>query len=110
MNDSGAGTVLVVALVGGVCAVSLTLIPLSSVLVAKQRVQSAADASALAAADVAAGAAPGEPCVVAASVASGNGATLSKCVLDGLVATVRVRDTALGMTVSGTATAGPPPG
>ncbi len=86
---------------------SLT-VPLYGVLVVRQSVAAAADASALAAADVAIGLAPGYPCEVAARVAQANGASLSGCAVDGLVVSVAATRTLLGLTVSVSATAGPP--
>ncbi len=89
----------------GVFAVST---PLYVVLTAKQAAAGAADAAALAAATVAAGIAPGVPCAVAASLAAANGASLTRCELDGAIVTVRVGIRILGFDVPATATAGPP--
>lgn len=69
----------------------------------------AADASALAAADVAVGIVPGFACEQAAAVASANGARLAQCETDGLIVTVVASRPFLGLTITATATAGPPP-
>ena len=78
-------------------------------LAVRQRTISAADAAALAAADVLLGAAPGEPCRVASNVAERNGATLEGCELDGYVATVSTRASWAGIPITARSTAGPPP-
>ena len=107
-GDGGAGAVLGIALVAVVVCVTAMVLPLYAVFAAKQALAGAADAAALAAADVRVGIVPGEPCAVAASVAEANGATLAGCVVDGLVVTVAVRGTVAGFAVGVSATAGPP--
>jgi secretion/DNA translocation related TadE-like protein len=106
--DRGAGSILVVAILGSVLCLSALAIPLFSVLATKRITDGAADAAALAAADVAVGRAAGMPCEVAAEIAVANGTVLAGCQPDGLVVTVRVESVALGFTVAATATAGPP--
>jgi secretion/DNA translocation related TadE-like protein len=98
-----------VGLIAGIAALTSMALPLYSALAVKQSVAAAADAAALAAADVAVGRAPGYPCEVAAYVAAANGASVTACDLDGLVATIMVQRTLLGVPVVATATAGPPP-
>lgn len=110
MHDRGSGTVLTIALVGSVVALTAMVVPLYSVLVLRQSVAAAADAAALAAADAAVGIAPGFPCEVAARVATANGAALAVCEVDGLVVTVVAGRSMLGLPVDAAATAGPPPG
>lgn len=107
-GESGAATVVTVGLMAAIVALTAMALPLYSVLVVRQSVAAAADAAALAAADVAVGRAPGSPCVIAARVAAANGASVTACELDGLVATVSAGRTVLGLLVSATATAGPP--
>jgi secretion/DNA translocation related TadE-like protein len=107
-GDRGAGSVLAVALIAGVLSLTVMLVPLYSVFATKQALAGAADAAALAAADVRVGLEPGEPCAVAARVASANGGRLSSCHVDGLVVTVRVTATVAGFAVGVAATAGPP--
>jgi secretion/DNA translocation related TadE-like protein len=108
VDDRGAGSVLAVAIVAAMVCVAAILIPLYAVLAHKQAVGGAADAAALAAADVRVGILPGEPCAVAARVASANGFDLGSCRLDGLVVTVTVRTSVAGFPLGATATAGPP--
>lgn len=107
-GDRGAASIVAVGMIGALAALTALTVPLYSALAMKQSVSAAADAAALAAADVAVGRAPGFPCEVAARVAEANGASVATCTLDGLVATVTVARTLLGVPVSATATAGPP--
>lgn len=99
---------LSVAIVAAMLAAVSLLVPLSIALVAKQRAAGAADAAALAAADIAIGLVPGSPCSAAESVAGANGARLRACEIDGVIVTVRVEVPVAGFEVSGAATAGPP--
>lgn len=107
-GDSGAGSLLVIAVLSTIIATLLLLVPLARVLVLRAELDGAADAAALAAADVARGIFGGVPCVMAASVARENGALVTDCRVDGVIVTVRVSDVVLGFSVSATATAGPP--
>lgn len=106
--ERGAGSVLAVALLGAMIAFTLALVPLFAVLVERQRVAGAADAAALAAADVAVGRAPGIPCLTAHDLAVANATRLERCVVDGLIVTVRVTSRLGLVAVSVDATAGPP--
>jgi secretion/DNA translocation related TadE-like protein len=108
MDDRGAGTILAVGLIASVLCALLVLAPLFSALALRARLMGAADAAALAGADVAIGIAPGSPCPVAASVARANGAAIDACRVDGVMVTVRVSAPILGFPVSAAATAGPP--
>lgn len=107
-GERGAGSILAVALIATVLALFSLLTPLGVVLEARHRAAGAADASALAAMDVALGIVAGVPCEEAASVASANGATLDRCGIESDSATVRVRVTVLGLVVLAQATAGRP--
>jgi secretion/DNA translocation related TadE-like protein len=107
-GDGGAGSVLGVAVIGAIVTLSIALVPLGAVLARTHAIAGAADAAALAAADARSGAVPGSPCIVAATVASSNGAALTACELDGLIATVRVGGSVFGLDVVASATAGPP--
>lgn len=107
-GETGAGSILVVAILATVLGLSALSVPLFSVLAVKRVTSGAADAAALAAADAAVGRATGVPCLVAARIAEANGTALAACQPDGLVVTVRVEATALGFTVGATASAGPP--
>lgn len=108
-GEQGSGSILAVAIVAGVLCLMAMLLPLQLALARGQAVSGAADAAALAAADVRSGAVAGVPCEAAASVARANGATLEVCELDGLVATVVVSGSFAGLPLRGAATAGPPP-
>ena len=107
-GDRGAGTVVAVAIVAALVCLTAMLVPLYSVLAKKQAMAGAADAAALAAADVRVGLEPGEPCAVAALVATANGGSLTSCSVDGFVVTVVVTATVAGFAVGVAATAGPP--
>ncbi len=108
-SDRGAGAVLALAIVGATTVVLVAVLSLGGALVVRQRVNGAADAAALAAADGASGAVAGVPCGLAARVAQANHAVLSRCALDGLVATVAVAATFGWLPFSARSTAGPPP-
>ena len=84
-------------------------LPLYIGLSARHSIAGAADAAALAAANVASGLFTGYPCDQAAAVAAANAAELIQCDVDGLVVTVGVSGTVLGISVTVAATAGPPP-
>lgn len=103
------GSIVVLGAAVGLVAVAGTAITALGALTVRQSVAGAADAAALAAADVAIGLAPGLPCEVGATVARANGAGLSACEPDGLVVTVTVTRWVLGIPVSVSATAGPAP-
>jgi len=106
-GERGSGSVLTVATAGGLVALSALSIPLYLGLVTRQAVAGAADAAALAGADVASGLVSGYPCKTAARVATANGASLASCAVDGLVVTVSVSRRILGIAVIARATAGP---
>jgi secretion/DNA translocation related TadE-like protein len=80
-----------------ICAVvtvgALTAALLSAAAAARHRAETAADLAALAAADVVLGRRTGDPCVLAAEVASQNGSRLSSCrtTVSGAVVSVTVR-------------------
>ncbi|WP_159084946.1 Rv3654c family TadE-like protein [Planctomonas deserti] len=107
-DDRGAGSVLVLGVVASCVTVSLLVIPIYRGAVTKRTVANAADAAALAAADVATGIVPGVPCDAASTAAALNGARLSECRLSGVVATVATESFVLGVRVEARARAGPP--
>lgn len=107
--ETGSGGVLALALVAATILLAGLTLPIGAMLAGKQRAVAAADAAALAAADVAVGIVAGFPCEVAASVAEANGARLAACEVDGLIATVHVTGSLAGPRVMAGATAGPPP-
>jgi secretion/DNA translocation related TadE-like protein len=102
------GTVVTVGLAAGLAGLAAACLPIYGALATRQAVAGAADAAALAAADVAVGIHPGFPCEAAGRVAAANGAQLVACELDGLVASVSVGRSILGIAVTASATAGPP--
>lgn len=106
--DAGAGTVSALGAATTVLGLALLLAPVADIAVVRHRVAAAADAAALAAADVVSGLAAGEPCATAARVAAAGGASLPRCEVDGLVVTVAAAAaTAFGQ-IAVAATAGPP--
>ena len=100
---------LAIALMGATVLLAMGALQLGSAVTARQRIIGAADTAALAAADGASGAIGVDPCGAAADVARGNGATLTDCLLDGLVATVTVSGRVGLMGFTARSTAGPPP-
>ena len=107
-SERGSGSVLAVAIIASVLLLFSLLLPVAAVFSAQQRMAAAADASALAAADVAVGIRSGSPCPIAATIAVANAARLDGCLIEGPTATVRVTTSVLGFTVSARATAGRP--
>lgn len=107
-REHGSGSILVIAILAAILSVVSFLVPLTAVVIAKGSVAAAADASALASADVASGLLPGSPCVVAASIAAANRVNIGRCEVLGAVATVTVSRQVLGFRVTISARAGPP--
>jgi secretion/DNA translocation related TadE-like protein len=107
-GERGSGTLLAIGIIGCTVAALAAGVPLMVGLGIRQSVASAADAAALAGADVAAGLSPGSPCSIAADVAASNNSVLTACRVDGLVVTVRAHRGFLGLALVATATAGPP--
>ena len=99
---------MVVAVLATIVATLILVAPLCRTLVIRAELTGAADAAALAGADVARGISPGIPCVIATSVAASNGAFLDECQVDGVIVTVRVSAAVLAFSVTAAATAGPP--
>ena len=108
-GERGSGSVLGVAILAAVLMLFSLLLPVVAVVSVQQRAVGAADAAALAAADVAVGIRSGSPCLVAAAVAVANTTRLERCLVDGSTATVRATVSVLGFAVSARATAGRPP-
>jgi secretion/DNA translocation related TadE-like protein len=107
-DATGAGGVLALALLALLTVVALAAAVMGAALAARQRVIAAADAGALAAADTALGIHPGIPCRVAAEVVAAHESSLVSCEIDGVVATVAVSTTIVGIEVTVRARAGPP--
>lgn len=107
-SERGSGSVLAVGVIGAIFALSALIIPVSLALAVKHRVEAAADAAALAAANTASGRIGGYPCHAAGDAAAINGATLGSCTLDGVVVTVTAHSAWLGFTITAKSRAGPP--
>jgi secretion/DNA translocation related TadE-like protein len=107
-SERGSGSLLGLAIAGSVGSIVLVSLPLYIGLSSREAVERAADAAALAGADVAAGLAPGIPCDVAGSVAGVNRVSMADCRAGGLVVTVTVEGSFLGIPLAATSTAGPP--
>ena len=107
-GDRGSGSLLAVGIIGSTVASLALSLALYVGLGIHQALMHAADASALAAADVAAGIWPGSPCAVADDVATANQVKLDDCAADGLIVTVRTSTGFLGLKLTSSATAGPP--
>ncbi|UUT34984.1 Rv3654c family TadE-like protein [Microbacterium elymi] len=103
-----AGTVLAVGTMGVAAVLTVSLGAVGAAAVQAQRAAGAADAAALAAADAASGAATGIPCDRAAQLAEADGAALTACEVDGLVATVSVHLGFGALWATASARAGPP--
>ncbi|WP_309072045.1 Rv3654c family TadE-like protein [Arthrobacter sp.] len=113
-RESGAGTTLMagVALAALLLLAGIVLFVQGSV--AASRAATAADLSALAAADAARGLRDGSPCMVAATVASHHGSRLTGCSLEGPSGHIVRVQTELDVSpvlppATGQARAGPPP-
>ncbi|MDO4917878.1 MAG: flp pilus-assembly TadE/G-like family protein [Rothia sp. (in: high G+C Gram-positive bacteria)] len=79
-NERGSGTVMSLGIIAVLLILAVAVAGLIGALAANHRALSAADLSALAAADAARGLRSGEPCEVAAQVARQNKAELVNCV------------------------------
>lgn len=107
-EERGSGTVLAVAIIGGLVALATVMVPVLALLGTSQSVQNAADAAALAAADAASGVVIGVPCERAAQAAGLNDAVLTSCALDELTATVTVERGVMAFMLRSESRAGPP--
>ena len=108
-GERGAGGVVVLAVALLILAVTVGAVSGLAAFPARQSAQAAADAGALAAADVASGLRSGEPCSEAARVVRANGAFLVECTVSGREAVVRVRVESGPFVFSEPSRAGPPP-
>jgi len=108
-EQRGAGTLLMVGLVATVIAIAALVIPLYWALSVRHALSAATDAAALAAADTASGLVGGYPCENAALLAHVNDAHIEECTVDGRIVTVTASRRILGILVTTSATAGPPP-
>lgn len=106
-GERGSGTVVALAVVGATVSLTAGMLTVGGAVAAQRRATAAADLSALAAADVAVGRMPGEPCETAETVAAANGAHTASCVSDDVVVTVTVTVDYLGLSARASARAGP---
>ena len=100
-----------IATAGIVCALGIAataFVGLGAAASESQRAAGIADAAALAAADTLAGFAAGEPCRNAEAVAISQTASIARCDLEGLIATVEIRSHFGAIPVTAIARAGPP--
>lgn len=102
------GSVASVGVVAVAATLMLGLAGVSAAAAFGQRLAGAADAAALAAADSASGAVAGVPCERAEEVVAASGLALSRCEVDGLVATVTVSGRFGVLAAAASARAGPP--
>ncbi|ALV46994.1 hypothetical protein MB46_17420 [Arthrobacter alpinus] len=110
-RENGAGTVLATGLVFAILVLMLMVMALGHAAVAASKAATAADLSALAAADAYRGLSTGPPCQIAGDVAALHGASLIECRLAG-DQSVQVKvsiKTVLPWLSTGMARAGPPP-
>ena len=110
-GESGAGTVLGAGLALAMLLLMTLVVGLGQAAVTAARAATAADLSALAAADAYRGLAQGDACQVAAEISLHNGAQLLECTLHpdlSVQVAVSVRTT-LPWAAQGRARAGPPP-
>ncbi|GHD83143.1 hypothetical protein GCM10007394_21850 [Salinibacterium amurskyense] len=108
-DERGAGTILMVGLIATVVAITTVVIPLYWALSVRHALAAATDAAALAAADTASGLVAGYPCDNAELLARVNDAHIKECTVDGRIVTVTASRRILGILVTTSATAGPPP-
>lgn len=106
-DETGGASIVGVGLLTAAALLTVALLAAAGLLVERQRTAGAADAAALAAADVLAGLEVGEPCDSAGTVAAATGHRVVACALHGPVATVTVSAIGSGPRVSATASAGP---
>ena len=112
-GDAGSASVALVGVVAVTAVLAVAALAGTQALAERSRVAGAADASALAAADAAAGLVPGGdgPCSAAGSLARANAVERTSCLVEERVVTVGVTGSValLGVVVQASATAGPPP-
>lgn len=109
MSDTqGSGTVLGIAVVMSAIVGVMLVAAVATALLTAVRLQNAADAAALAAADARRGLTEGVPCTVAAAVVEHLDVAFGACRADGEDMRVTVSGTILGFPVERGARAGPP--
>ncbi|WP_230673694.1 Rv3654c family TadE-like protein [Rathayibacter sp. Leaf248] len=108
-GEDGSAATAVVGVVAGTILVTAAVLAGCGGVIGHQRAVAAADAAALAAADVASGLLAGAPCTEAQRVAEAGSATLSECAVEGGVATVSVSVSVGPLALPARSRAGPPP-
>ncbi|NQX16097.1 helicase [Rathayibacter sp. VKM Ac-2857] len=108
-GEDGSAAVVAVGVVAGTVLVTAAVLAGCGGVVGHQRAVAAADAAALAAADVGSGLLQGEPCGEAERVAGAMGATLAGCALEEGIATVEVVVAVGPLALPARSRAGPPP-
>lgn len=88
--EEGSGTVLALTIIAALLVVTVVIAGLIGVVSANRRASTAADLSALAAADAYRGLTEGDPCAVAADLAERHGAHLESCTFPDRPETVEV--------------------
>ena len=88
--EEGSGTVLALTIIAALLVVTVVIAGLIGVVSANRRASTAADLSALAAADAYRGLTEGDPCAVAADLAERHGAHLESCTFPNRPETVEV--------------------
>lgn len=88
--EEGSGTVLALTIIAALLVVTVVIAGLLGVVSANRRASTAADLSALAAADAYRGLTEGDPCAVAANLAERHGAHLESCTFPDRPETVEV--------------------
>ncbi|MBO0985092.1 Rv3654c family TadE-like protein [Rathayibacter sp. SD072] len=107
--EDGSAATAAIGVVAGTILVTAAVLAGCGALVGHQRAVAAADGAALAAADVASGLLPGEPCGAADRVARAGAAQVSECAVDEGVATVEVVVSVGPVVLPARSRAGPPP-
>ncbi|MGR2753419.1 Rv3654c family TadE-like protein [Agromyces arachidis] len=107
-DESGAATVLAVAIAGACVALAAGFASVLAGVVASQYAANAADAASLAAADALSGAVAEAPCAMAARAAERNAARIVACEVAGPTVLVRVAVDAPFAPATADARAGPP--
>lgn len=106
--ERGSGSVLALVTVAVIAAVTAAAVLVCGAWAARERAAVAADAAALAGAEVAVGRAVGEPCAQAEVVARSNGAALVECTVTGVVVRVGAVVPYAAWQARASARAGPP--
>lgn len=109
-STRGSGVVLALAVIGALVLMGTGAFVVVDVWRFSEKVQHAANLSALAASDVSIGVIAGRPCVVAREVARQQGIRVSDCEVAGGTARVYATTTVHGVSIVKRAAAGPTPG